>query len=76
MCLAGTGFISIAEAASWLETTETRVLVLLKQQQLAGKQVKDAWYVDKASMQLCGEIKMSGLNKTCCGRGCARKLLH
>jgi hypothetical protein len=70
MCTAGTEFISISEAAAYLETTETRILMMLKKQELVGKQDDDVWYVDKASLQLCGKPKPSDFKKTGCGGGC------
>lgn len=70
MCVAGDDFITMGEAAAYLETTETRILMLLKQQELTGKQVDDTWYVDKASLQLCGKPKPSDFKKAGCGGGC------
>lgn len=70
MCVAGENFITMGEAAAYLETTETRILMLLKKQELAGKQVDDIWYIDKASLQLCGKPKPSDFSKTGCGGGC------
>ena len=70
MCTAGTEFISISEAAAYLETTETRILMMLKKQELVGRQDDDVWYVDKASLQLCGKPKPSDFKKTGCGGGC------
>ena len=70
MCTAGTEFITIAEAAGYLETTETRILMMLKKQELAGKQEDGLWQIDKASLQLCGKPKPSDFKKTGCGGGC------
>lgn len=71
MCTTGTAFISIAEAAGYLETTETRVLMMLKKQELVGSQDDSGiWLIDKASLQLCGKPKPSDFSKTGCGGGC------
>jgi hypothetical protein len=71
MCTAGTEFISISEAAGYLETTETRILMMLKKQELAGSQDgSGTWQIDKASLQLCGKPKPSDFRKTGCGGGC------
>jgi hypothetical protein len=71
MCTAGKQFISIAETAAFLETTETRVLMMLKKQELAGSQDENgAWQIDKASLQLCGKPKPADFTKTGCGGGC------
>ena len=71
MCTAGTDFITITEAASCLETTETRILMMLKKNELAGSQDESgSWQIDKASLQLCGKPKPSDFTKTGCGGGC------
>ena len=44
MCGTGTSFISLSEAARLLETTEMRVLMMLKKKELEGKLENDAWY--------------------------------
>ena len=56
MCETGTSFVPIAEAALLLETTEMRVLMMLKKNELQGKTVDDVWYVDRASLQLLSLI--------------------
>lgn len=78
MCEAGTDLVPIAEAAQLLETTEMRVLMMLKKNELQGKMVEEAWYVDRATLQLCDKPKAAGIVKpggcgTCgpgCGSGC------
>jgi hypothetical protein len=70
MCESGTSFVPIAEAATLLETTEMRVLMMLKKNELQGKNVDDLWYVDRASLQLCGKPKASDIVKPGCGGGC------
>jgi hypothetical protein len=70
MCTAGAEFISIAEAAGYLETTETRILMMLKKLELTGSQDDGgSWQIDKASLQLCGKPRPSDIAKKGCG-GC------
>lgn len=70
MCEAGTSFVPIVEAAKLLETTEMRVLMMLKKKELEGKLENDAWYVDRASLQLCQKPLASEIIKQGCGGGC------
>jgi hypothetical protein len=70
MCDAGT-YVPISEAARLLETTEMRVLMMLKKKELEGKMEGEAWYVDKASLQLCGKPKAADVVRSGgCGGGC------
>ena len=70
MCETGTSFVPISEAALLLETTEMRVLMMLKKNELQGKTVDDVWYVDRASLQLCDKPKAADIVKQGCGGGC------
>jgi hypothetical protein len=78
MCEAGTNYVPIAEAALLLETTEMRVLMMLKKNELQGKMEDEAWYVDRSSLNLCNKPKAADIVKpggcgTCgpgCGSGC------
>ena len=71
MCEAGTSFIPIAEAAHLLETTEMRVLMMLKKNELQGKMEDEAWYVDRSSLKLCEKPKAEDIVKPGgCGGGC------
>ncbi|MEI7815639.1 MAG: hypothetical protein WCI45_00480 [Desulfuromonadales bacterium] len=71
MCEAGTNFVPIAEAALLLETTEMRVLMMLKKNELQGKTVDEAWYVDKSSLNICDKPKAADIVKAGgCGGGC------
>ena len=70
MCETGTNFVPIAEAALLLETTEMRVLMMLKKNELQGKTVDDVWYVARASLQLCDKPKAADIVKQGCGGGC------
>jgi hypothetical protein len=71
MCEAGTTYVAIAEAARLLETTEMRVLMMLKKNELQGKVEEEAWYVDKASLQLCDKPKAADVVRPGgCGGGC------
>lgn len=72
MCETGTVYVPASAAARLLDTTETRVLMMLKKDELQGKQVDDEWYVDKASLQLCGKPKASDVVRPGgCGGGCS-----
>ena len=71
MCEAGTNFVPIAEAAQLLETTEMRVLMLLKKNELQGKMENEAWYVDRSSLKLCEKPKAADIVRPGgCGGGC------
>lgn len=70
MCEAGTVFVPIAEAAQLLETTEMRVLMMLKKNEIKGKNEDDAWYVVCASLGLCDKPKAADIVKPGCGGGC------
>ena len=72
MCEAGTNYVPIAEAAQLLETTEMRVLMLLKKEELQGKMVDEAWYVDRSSLKLCEKPKAADIVRPGgCGGGCS-----
>jgi hypothetical protein len=71
MCEAGTNFVPIAEAAQLLETTEMRVLMLLKKTELQGKMEDEAWYVDRSSLKLCEKPRAADIVRPGgCGGGC------
>ena len=70
MCEAGTSFVAVADAAKFLETTEMRVLMMLKKNELQGKVEDEVWYVDRASLLLCGKPKAADIVKPGCGGGC------
>jgi hypothetical protein len=69
-------FIPVAAAARLLATTELRILMMLKNNELQGKLTNETWYVQKASLQLCGKPKASDIVRpggcgSGCGGGCA-----
>lgn len=71
MCKPGTSFVSVKEAAALLETTETRVLMMLKRKELAGMQKDDSWLVERSSLQLCGKPTAAAIVRPGgCGGGC------
>ena len=71
MCEAGTNFVPVAEAAQLLETTEMRVLMLIKKNELQGKMEDEAWYVDRSSLKLCEKPKAADIVRPGgCGGGC------
>jgi hypothetical protein len=67
MC--GTSFVPVAEAAQLLETTEMRVLMMLKKNELQGKVEDEVWYVSRSSLQLCNKPKAADIVKPSCGSG-------
>jgi hypothetical protein len=70
MCDSGT-YVNVTEAAQLLETTETRVLMMLKKNELAGKMVDDVWCVEKISLNLCSKPKAADIVRPGgCGGGC------
>ena len=71
MCKPGTSFVSAKEAATLLETTETRVLMMLKRNELVGMQENDSWLVERSSLQLCAKPMASAIVRPDgCGGGC------
>ena len=75
MCEAGI-YVPISEAARMLQTTELRILMMLKRQELQGRQEADTWLVEKASLQMCGTPTPEGVARSggcggSCGNGCA-----
>ncbi len=70
MCESGM-FITVTEAAQLLETTETRVLMMLKKNELQGKLENEVWMVEKQSLKLCNKPKAADIVKPGgCGGGC------
>jgi len=67
MIIDGTEHITAARAAEELETTITRVLMLLREKALAGRQLDGEWYVATDSLA-CGKTHGRDLKTV---RGCA-----
>ena len=71
-------YVTAAEAAEELETTLTRVLMLLRENALAGTQVDGEWYVASDSVA-CGKAhgrdmkKIKGCASYCSSGGCGCK---
>jgi hypothetical protein len=70
MCETGEEYISLARAAQALETTETRVLMMLKRKELWGKLEGDAWLVEQKSLQACRPSSPTAGVTSCCGGAC------
>lgn len=71
MCTSAVTYISINEAAAFLTTTEPRILMMLKKQELVGSQDDEGtWMIDKSSLQLCGKPNPADIVKKGCGGGC------
>lgn len=67
----GVTFISVREVATMLDTTETRVLMMLRQKVLAGRLADNGWEVDRASLHGCGKPQADGVVRPGCGGGCS-----
>ena len=78
MCKSGTNFVPLTEAAQLLKTTEAVVLQMLIMNELQGKKVDAAWYVDRSSLDLSDKPKNAniaihegcGICGSRCGSGC------
>ncbi len=71
MCETEDKYISLAQAAQALETTETRVLMMLKRKELWGKLEDDIWSVERESVQACRPSSPAEGITSCCGSGCS-----
>jgi len=70
MCKQETSFILLAEAAKLLNTTEMRVLIMVKRDELQGKMEGDGWLVELSSLQRCARPEPADIVKPRCGSGC------
>ena len=75
MCEPGKVFVPLAEAAHLLQATEMRVLMMLKKNELTGRQEEGVWVIDKASLLLCrkpepADVARPGGCGGRCGTGC------
>ena len=74
----GTTYVTAAEAATKLETTLTRILMLLRSHDLAGTQLAGEWYVESDSLA-CAKTHgtdrkaASGCASYCSSGGCGCK---
>ena len=71
MCESEPSYIGIAEAARLLETTEMRILMMIKKEQLTGNLVDGAWYIDRSSLGLCERPTAGDIVRPGCGGGCS-----
>lgn len=69
-----TNFVPLVEAAQFLATTEARVLMMLKSNDLQGKMFDGAWYVEQSSLDHCNKPKETDIVESggcgICGSGC------
>lgn len=72
-------YVTVDEAAALLETTPTRILMLLRDKALIGEQQGDSWLVSRESIACCKthgkDMKKEQGCKTYCssgGCGCGR----
>lgn len=75
MTIDGIEYLTAAEAATHLNTTPLRVLMLVKEQQLMGRQVGDAWYISRPSLDCVavhgiGRPAAKGCHSQCSSAGC------
>jgi hypothetical protein len=69
------GFVTIVEAARLLDTTPTRILMLLRRQALVGVQEGSDWLVSRESIACCRThgrdmMKEQGCTTYCSSGGC------
>ncbi|HAD04008.1 MAG: hypothetical protein A2091_04035 [Desulfuromonadales bacterium GWD2_61_12] len=63
--------VSVREAATLLATTETRILMMLRQGKLVGSRVADTWMVERAALQTCRQPQAADVARPGgCGGGC------
>jgi len=67
MIIDGKEYITAARAAEELETTITRILMLIRENALVGRQLDGAWYVASDSLA-CGKTHGRDMKAA---RGCA-----
>lgn len=73
-----TDYLAIAEAAEKLETTVTKILMLLKNNDLKGKEIEGEWFIEPDSLACCKsddiEMKVAkGCVSYCSSGGCGCK---
>ena len=68
--------VTAAEAAAELKTTPLRVLMLVKEQVLAGRQLHDQWIISRSSLE-CAKVHgiarpagEASCRTSCSGSGC------
>ena len=74
----GTDYLTISEAAEYLGTTASKVLMLLRGDDLKGKEIDGEWFVEPDSVACCKEhgIDMKaakGCVSYCSSGGCGCK---
>lgn len=63
--------VSVKDAAALLATTETRILMMLRQGFLTGRMEEDIWMVDTASLHGCRQPSAADIVRPGgCGGGC------
>jgi len=67
----GTDYLPITAVAERLGTTETKILMLLKQKALTGELVEGEWFVTAASVDGYAPPALGTAAATGCGGGCA-----
>lgn len=71
MCPGETTLVNVKEAAVLLETTETRILMMVRQGVLVGQLVDDIWVVERSALQACRPPQAADIVRPGgCGGGC------
>jgi hypothetical protein len=71
----GTEHVTAADAAVQLNTTQLRILMLVKEQALVGKLLDGTWYISRPSLA-CAEVhgtdrkESTGCRSYCSSSGC------
>ena len=71
----GTEYVPMTEAAEQLATTETKILMLLKQKALQGDLIEGSWFVTSSSLagydpQAAQPGRLPDCRTSCSGSGC------
>ena len=67
----GIEYLPASEVALQLGTTETKILMLLKQKALGGELVEGSWFVTTASLACYDAHAQSPEKKANCSSGCS-----
>jgi hypothetical protein len=67
----GIEYLPASEVALQLGTTETKILMLLKQKALGGELVEGSWFVTAASLACYDAQAQDPGKKAHCGSGCS-----
>ncbi len=69
--LEGIPHVTATEAAQELRTTPLRVLMLLKERKLAGRQAEGEWHVERSSLDCLKQHGLDPLEAAACRTACS-----